>query len=196
MSSYNEKDYWESRYLNSFHSGEGSRGAELSQKIEFIKKHLSPEKHVLDLGHGDGELCFNLQKHLGSYTGYDISQTAVDFCTDRTVKENIDSYKFYCSDLLDVKSRPVDVVLCIDVLFHMPSLEKFERAVEHICSFVSDCAILTVWKPSIVGARKGVFAPHNNFFEFKEPAGFFVSDSLDITSSSHKRILCLKRLTN
>ena len=193
MSSYNEKTYWEGRYFNSFHSGEGSRGIELEQKLEFIRKYLTPKSHVLDLGHGDGELGFRLSTSLCRYSGFDISQTAVDLCRVRASAENLTHYTFECSDILDVKYQTADVVLCIDVLFHMSSGDKFESAIKHICSMISDCALISVWKPSIVAARKGSFAPHNNFFEFKEPAGFFVYDSLDLSSSPHKQILCLKR---
>jgi len=190
---YNEKVYWESRYASRLHSGEGSRGVELDFKLRFLQQALVETDSVIDLGHGDGELSFAIAQMVHHYKGYDISETAVLACRQRAASLVAANVEFECCDISDVQNTLADVVLCVDVLFHMPSKAKFDDVVANICRSFSRIAILTVWKRSIVDARKGQFAAHNNYFELDLPEDCYIAVEADIEGNPHKQMLIIKR---
>lgn len=89
----------------------------LNHKIVFylIKKYLpgSRRLRILDIGSGGGLLSKLLKKY-GKVTALDISKKAVEL----TKKRGVDVYQGSVLDL-NFQSKTFDLVLCIDVLYHV-----------------------------------------------------------------------------
>lgn len=107
--------YWESA------SGPGSTLEVASTTIDLIKSTISENNlsSVLDLGCGD----WNWMKTTKSvfddvtYEGWDASQSIVDLNTEDHSDKNIN---FYWKDIITDTYPQVDLIVCRDVLFHLP----------------------------------------------------------------------------
>jgi len=190
---YDEKSYWDARYKRNLHSGEGSRGSELVFKINAIREVLSRygSPTVLDFGHGDGELCFQLTKDISSYVGIDISEVAVTHCALEATKRGLDNFRFFLGDIASVDIQKADVVMCMDVLFHMPSQDKFDRAVDVLCRSFEKCAIISVWTEEMVRNVGGNFQKHNNYYKLTLPDGFKVATQLRVPNCVGKELMII-----
>lgn len=102
--------YWDERYKNGLTSGYGSYGEQLQKKLNWLEE--LDIKTITEVGCGD----FNFGRHLlmmypdARYTGYDISPFIVN--------RNQGLYP-YASFTNDPKLPKADLVMCIDVLFHV-----------------------------------------------------------------------------
>lgn len=174
---YDEKSYWDARYKKNLHSGEGSRGVSLEFKTNAIREVLSlyDRPTVLDFGHGDGVLCFELTNDLSSYVGIDISEVAVSYCARYAAEIGLDNYQFIFGDIASIDIPQADVVMCMDVLFHMPSQNKFDTVVNKICRSFTKSAIISVWTDSIIKKVSGRFENHNNYYNLTIPNGFKIT---------------------
>lgn len=142
------KDYWNNRYQGGRTSGDGSYGKEMERKVllirDLIKACYPPIKTVLDFGCGDFNLGKEFLKHIDvQYTGYDFSETIV--------KRNeelygTDSVKF--TNKLPTKKS--DVVICMDVLFHVVDDEEYEKTLKTLYNSYSRYLIVSViGKPEV-----------------------------------------------
>lgn len=114
----NSKDHWNNRYAGGGNSGYGSYGEQADLKLKIIKEHVRNIESVVDIGCGD----FAFSKRLlelfpkAQYLGLDISEVIV--------KKNKELYPSYHFNTLEGGFiLPRDLVLCIDVLFHIPTEE-------------------------------------------------------------------------
>jgi SAM-dependent methyltransferase len=92
----------------------------LSYMQEFIDSHRV--KSILDLGVGDGELLRNLDKRNCKYIGLDVSSVAISLASQKNSNRNID-FKVGDAEFYDYPK--VDLIICKDVLQHLPN-EKVE----------------------------------------------------------------------
>jgi hypothetical protein len=112
------KQYWESRYALGGNSGYGSYGEQLIKKLRWLDD-LTVES-IAEIGCGD----FNFGKHLlelypqATYTGYDISKTIIE--------KNKQAYPQYMFTS-DPNVPEVDLLLCVDVLFHVLDDNQYEN---------------------------------------------------------------------
>ncbi len=124
------KDYWENRYRNSNNSGSGSYGRLADFKAEvlndFVKKNNI--KSILEFGCGDGnQLSF---ANYPNYIGVDVSVTAIELCK---AKFDTDTTKaFYLAKDFQEKEVKVELVLSLDVLFHLIEDHVFETYMEDL----------------------------------------------------------------
>jgi 2-polyprenyl-3-methyl-5-hydroxy-6-metoxy-1,4-benzoquinol methylase len=120
--------FWDQRHgdLDAWRSG-GDRGLSAEENYEFyafrlgriielVRRHSGSDRgqHVLDAGCGRGHMTEWLSKCGHAVTGVDSSQSAVDWA--------ITTYgpKFEVASLDGFRPRSLfDVVLCLDVLFHI-----------------------------------------------------------------------------
>jgi len=136
--------FWEQRHaaLDPWASG-GDRGLSTAENhefyafrlgriIELVRRHAGSERgrRILDAGCGRGHFTDGMRRCGHRVTGIDTSATAIAWAT-----ENYGPH-FQQSSLHEYRPRSLfDVVLCIDVLFHVlddelwrASLEAFGRA--------------------------------------------------------------------
>lgn len=112
------KEYWDTRYKTGGNSGYGSYGAQLAMKLNWLRDlNISS---IVDVGCGD----FNFGKHLteiypkATYTGLDISEVII-----KRNKEKYPNYNFQLKNGIP----KADLVLCIDVLFHLLDDNEVEK---------------------------------------------------------------------
>lgn len=112
------KEYWNNRYKGGGNSGYGSYGEQLNKKLNWLKG-LSVNS-ITDIGCGD----FNFGKNLmeiypkADYFGFDISEVVV-----AKNKQLYPQFTFSSEGIVP----QADLVLCIDVLFHLLDDAEYER---------------------------------------------------------------------
>lgn len=119
----NSGEYWEERYRKGGNSGAGSYSnlAEFKAEVinDFISKH--PIHSVMEFGSGDGNQIHYFR--MPSYTGYDISPTAVRNC--RKLYKEDPSKQFRLME--DYGGEKADLTLSLDVIYHLVEDEIYER---------------------------------------------------------------------
>lgn len=126
---FDNRAYWNGRYAMDMDlgSGIGSRGYVRSYKRELLRcavERLRP-RSVLDVGCGDMAVGDVLPEE--GYTGIDIS--------DGIVALNSSLYparQFVRGDLLTLDLEPADLVVCLDVIIHLPSVDEYRRFVARL----------------------------------------------------------------
>lgn len=126
------KKYWDSRYAQGGNSGYGSYGEQLVKKLHWLD-NLTIES-ISEIGCGD----FNFGKHLlelypkASYTGYDISPTIVS-----RNRQLYPQYSFTNDPILP----HADLLLCIDVLFHILDENELEAMYKRLEGYTKYLAV-------------------------------------------------------
>jgi len=122
--------YWENRYAEGGNSGSGSYNRLAKFKAEIINGFVDSNniRKVIEYGCGDGnqlELA-----NYPSYLGIDVSETVLDQCE---VRFNSDLTKdFSLSNPLTNKQLKADLVLSLDVIFHLVEQEVFEAYMKDV----------------------------------------------------------------
>lgn len=113
------REYWNDRYKQGGDSGYGSRGEQLEKKLNWLK-NLDIET-ITEIGCGD----FYFGSHLlefypnARYSGTDISEEILE-----RNRKNFPQHNFYPSGGYN---PPGDLLLCIDVLFHITYGDEYEN---------------------------------------------------------------------
>jgi hypothetical protein len=122
---FRSPDYWEARYARGGNSGSGSYGqlAEFKAAVlnDFVARHEISS--VIEFGCGDGHQL-SLSKY-PSYVGIDVSATAVERC--RKVFQHDRSKKFLLAHESSVDSERADLVLSLDVIYHLVEDDVYDR---------------------------------------------------------------------
>lgn len=148
----NPTEFWNKRHIhvNEWASG-GDRGLSanlnkifyyhrLGLLLGLLNDHVDhDELRILDAGCGKGWLTDKLTEVGHKVIGVDSSQAAIDIC-----KENRKGA--FEVDLLSKFSSPLlfDVVLSMDVLFHVIDDDEWEVSLENIASLVSSNGVLII----------------------------------------------------
>lgn len=126
---FDNRRFWNERYAtnDALGSGVGSRGAVLDYKRELLRQLAAenPGATILDIGCGDMELGSVLPAE--GYTGVDVSDVAIQ----RNIVRFPDR-RFASGDVTQLSLQPADLVLCFDVLIHIPTRETYEEIVRRI----------------------------------------------------------------
>ena len=121
---HKEIGYWQSA------SGPGSALNVASDTLKLIESTIS--KHnitsILDLGCGDWNWMQKLTLDKITYEGWDAGKSIIKSNTENYSNSNI---TFYRKDIITEEYPKVDLVICRDVLFHLP-IEDGARVVEKI----------------------------------------------------------------
>lgn len=111
--------YWDNRYKSGGNSGAGSYNTEAVIKASVINAWIKEHeiRTITELGCGDGN---NLQMYNVpiSYCGYDLSQTAVEICNEKTRKIKNSLKYFFTSDMNQIDLQ-ADLCLSLDVWYHL-----------------------------------------------------------------------------
>lgn len=117
--------YWEGRYSGGGTSGAGSAGRLAEFKADVLNTFV--EQHgietVLEFGCGDGSQL--ALARYPSYVGVDVSATAIDLC--RNLFASDPSKRFVLASHSDEYEGTYDLVLSLDVIFHLVEDEIYEQ---------------------------------------------------------------------
>lgn len=121
--------YWEERYTGGGSSGAGSVGRLAAFKAEVLNDLVKAKgiETILELGCGDGDQLFLAA--YPKYVGVDISQAAVDLCRGKFTGDETKSF-FHVSEA--TYRRPHDLVLSLDVIFHLVEDDVFARYMDDL----------------------------------------------------------------
>lgn len=126
--------YWEDRYQSKGNSGTGSYSHLAEYKAEVLNDFVSSNniKRVIEFGCGDGNQL-TLAKY-PEYLGLDVSPTAIKLCCDLFRDDPSKSFYLYDTLAFQDNSRvfQADLVLSLDVLFHLVEQEIFETYIRHL----------------------------------------------------------------
>jgi SAM-dependent methyltransferase len=101
-----------------------------------VTRYIAEGDTILDVGCGD--MKFWNGRYLPNYTGIDISGTAVEQARSL-------GYNVLCGDALISEFEPRDVVLCLNVLFHLMSVDDFRLMLSNLNSWTRKYLIVTNW---------------------------------------------------
>lgn len=127
---FSTKRYWEKRYENNGNSGAGSYGELANFKAEILNDFVRKNNinTVIELGCGDGnqlELA-----NYKNYIGFDITDEAIRLCRKRFQGDK--SKSFYNYKSLNRKKNKADLVLSLDVVFHLIEDEVFDLYMKNL----------------------------------------------------------------
>jgi len=140
---FNYKDYWQLRYLKGEGSGAGSYSVLAEFKAEVINNFIKDHniKSVIEFGCGDGSQLKLM--NCAHYLGFDIAKASIKWCRllfrdDKTKSFMIYDPKYFINNDF-IRS---DLVVCLDVLYHIIPEEEFIKTLQDIFSCSSKYVIL------------------------------------------------------
>jgi len=142
-----EREFWNKKYSNGGISGKGSIGKYRNWKWGMINQMIGVFNSVIDVGCGD--LSFwkhpivnriHKQKDF-SYVGIDIS----DHIISRN-RKMFPKFDFICSGSHNLESiDKAQVVLCLDLLFHIMDDFRFELTLDNLCEYSDEWIVIYTW---------------------------------------------------
>ena len=161
--SYDERSWWDARYAMGGTSGAGSAGAEAAWKVEQILRACEGYRigSILDLGCGDGVVGRAVLEGLpgASYLGIDQAPSAVALCRAQAPA----GAEYREGDLCAPGLPRADLVLCLDVLFHLQGQARHDAAFAAICAAFRSLAVVAAWNEHIIERYQGRFAAHTAY---------------------------------
>lgn len=135
------KEDWDNHYRAGYNSGAGSYGKLAGFKAQTINEFIADHgiQTVLDIGCGDGNQLSLL--NCPEYFGVDVSPTAVELCKKKFSSDPTKHFNLYMpngeNDLPEC-----DLVLSLDVLYHIIPEEDFNQTLDDIFSHAKKSVIL------------------------------------------------------
>lgn len=122
------EEYWEQRYAEGGDSGVGSYGKFREFKASFLNDFVARNgiRTVIELGCGDGSQL-ELAEY-PTYTGFDVSPTAVARCRERYAGERTKTFRL----IAESDGDTAELALSLDVLYHLVEDRVFESYMERL----------------------------------------------------------------
>lgn len=180
---YRERDYWTQRYAKGGHSGAGSRGLEFLWKVKTIRSLIQQfaVRSILDIGCGDGVVAAPAvtfgSRFLAEYMGVDLAR-----------HPQFPRLPFRQADAVEDELPQADLVLCLDVLFHIESDERHDRLVERICGLARRVVFVTT-----MNEAADTHAPHVFYRPVTWPPEFSVRASGLVPDDTSKTFYILEK---
>lgn len=129
---YDVAAYWEDRYASGGNSGVGSHGRLARFKARFLNSFVREHEigSVVELGSGDGAQLALAE--YPEYTGLDISETAIDLCRAAFRNDESKHFVVYDPDTFVADSYRAELVLSLDVIYHLSSDDLYHRYLDHL----------------------------------------------------------------
>ncbi len=125
------------------------------------------DKHVMDVACGVGYGTHLISKIARKVDGYDISKKA----TDHAMKEySGKKIAYYTKDLMDVETKPVDVVVSFETIEHLKDLNKTQ---EKLLSFLKPGGLIVYSVP--LNEDAGDNEHHHHTFDLDTADNLFPS---------------------
>jgi SAM-dependent methyltransferase len=141
------KEFWDQKYSTNTASCKGSVGKYRSWKWSIIENYIdSKDMQVLDVGCGD--IRFLKGKEFKEYIGVDISPTAI-----RDNRKKRGNLRFWCLDVTKQEINPLftmmiadtNMILCMDVLFHIVDEIDFRQLLTNLNKWANDWLFINTW---------------------------------------------------
>ena len=135
--SFDSTKYWEERYYNGGHSGNGSYGFLAEYKRDFINQFILENKikSLLEYGCGD---CNQLSMiECDRIIGVDVSETAIDIC-----KTILPESKFISLESEKFPKEKTDLLLSLDVIYHLIEDNVYDKYISNIIKHGSEYLII------------------------------------------------------
>ncbi len=127
--------YWESRYASGGNSGDGSYGELASFKASVINGLIAEFglRSAIEFGCGDGEQLAMM--NYPSYTGLDVSPSAVSRCIRKFETDTTKNFFLYDPGAFRDATGifTADLALSLDVIYHIVADEVFEAYMSDLC---------------------------------------------------------------
>lgn len=126
----NSGAYWESRYAQGGNSGVGSYALFAEFKAEVLNAFVARQGvvQVMEFGCGDGNQL-SLARY-PQYLGFDISHSAVAACCKKFAADSSKRFRH----VSEYQAETADLVLSLDVIYHLVEDEVFERYMRQLFS--------------------------------------------------------------
>lgn len=140
LTTFDNTLFWNYRYETNIElgSGIGSKGDKKVEKQQLLKDiKIESFNSILDVGFGDLEVVGDFK--LKNYTGYDVSEKAVELAKKK--KPNWAFYDITKIDKKDIKNK--DFVMCLDVLIHINNEKDFYELVDLLIKKTDDTLVVS-----------------------------------------------------
>lgn len=139
---FNYKKYWDERYHKGGTSGDGSYGVLANFKANVINKFLRKNKinKTVEFGCGDGNQLSLIDYK--NYIGCDISNESIKRCKKAFEKDTKKEFLLYNIGNTSFKNIDCDLVICLDVLYHIIDEADFIATLKDIFSLSSKYVII------------------------------------------------------
>jgi len=187
MHTFDEAVYWTDRYDSGKRSGQ-----QLSHEHEFLVQEVQRQAEncssILDVGCGSGELALKYLRGLDQpWTGWDVSPKAIEAVRQRGIGTcqvvNITE---------PLALGTADLVVCFNVLYHIPTEAKALQLLENIATACSKTAMILTWNEQVL--ERGDLAKHCFLWPHWLPPGHALVDKRDVPGSPHKTLLVTRPL--
>jgi len=143
-SSFTGASFWDKRYKKepNLGSGKGSRSYLAEKKLEIIQECINNDQieNILDQGCGDLYWIKNL--NVSNYTGLDFSQVVIEKNRELKPEWNFKVFDFSEEKLVE----ETDLVLCLDVLLHQSSFEKYNVVLDNALGAFKKTLLVSGWR--------------------------------------------------
>jgi hypothetical protein len=141
---FSSKNYWESRYNQGGNSGAGSYDHLAVFKAEVLNQLFKENglTSVIEFGCGDGNQLGMLE--CPSYTGLDVSATAIQRCKTTYAADSTKNFFLYDHRCF-VDNRGIfkmDCSLSLDVLYHLVEKEVYDSYLRHLFASASKMVVI------------------------------------------------------
>jgi len=145
MTHFDSTDFWERRYKNGGNSGAGSYGRIARQKSDFLTSFITNHaiRTMVEYGCGDGNNLRLTEERNPELRiiGVDVSRTALRWCKEKMPRQTF-LHKDEFNDGFPQKNEPVDLVVSLEVIFHLIEDEVFQAYMDSLTGIGSEWLII------------------------------------------------------
>ncbi len=156
---FDSTDYWEKRYVSGGNSGMGSYGILSDYKKTYINKFILDNKirSLIEYGCGDCNQLIGI--NCKEITGLDVSKRSIELC-----KKKFPNYDFVCLKEHKFPNKKVDLILSLDVIYHLIEDFVYEEYMKNIS--LSDSQFLIFYSSNKEDNKK--YAQHVKHRKFSD----------------------------
>lgn len=136
------KRYWDKRYSSGGNSGAGSYGEIFEYKNSFLLNFIKENeiKSIIDFGCGDGNQIKKFENI--KYLGFDVAKASIRMCSEAYLNDVNKSFILYDPKFFVNNFIQSDLVVCLDVLYHIIDERDFIKTLSDILSCSSKYVVL------------------------------------------------------
>lgn len=130
---FDSSAYWEGRYAFGGDSGVGSYGEYAEYKADVLNEFVADHdvESVVEFGCGDGNQVRFAE--YPEYVGLEVSEAAIESCSRLFRSDESKSFLLYDPEhFVNNGALTGDLVLSLEVLFHITDREEFEKALRDL----------------------------------------------------------------
>src|SRR5260370_10285215 len=163
--------YWERNYARGGTSGPGSYDALAEAKAAFLNDFARARevRSVIEFGCGDG----NQLSLAGypSYTGLDVSRSAIELCKRRFAGDPTKSFFLYDGACFSDRAGlfTADLAISLDVIYHLTEDAVFETYIAHL--FAAGARFVIVYATNRAISATALHVRHRYFTQWVEAHG-------------------------